>query len=95
MILKARITSIIKDDMKYCSSRCIWASLIDEHGIKYHVAWAKTPDRIDIIDTSWRSMSQRVFDKAWNQTKVGDFVWLYYIEDESNFGFFEPVINRF
>lgn len=88
--IKARIKELTKDDMKICSSKVIWANLVDEQtGDKYHVAWAESPMVIGCTGT-WRSRAKDVFDAVWQKCEVGDEVWLYHSGDE-NFTYFEPL----
>lgn len=85
---KARIIKITKDDMKVCSSRVIWATLRDEMGKEYRVAWADSPT-IAGVTGFWQSRNSFSFKRAWENCKVGDEVWLYHAED-CNFNYFEP-----
>ena len=88
--IRARILSMTKDDMKFCSARVIWACLEDvENGQKYHVAWAQSPGVIGVTGT-WRSRAQDAFSVAWEKCEVDDVVWLYHPTD-SNFNYFEPM----
>lgn len=88
--IKARILRITKDDMKTCSSRCIWAELVDEKSKEhYHVAWANSPTVIGFLGT-WRSRAQDAFESAWEKCNEGDEVWLYHPSDDS-FNYFEPL----
>lgn len=88
--IKARILKMTKDDMRICSSRCIWASLVDETTNKeYHVTWAKTPMVVG-FSGMWSSKFPNLFDRAWEKCEVGDEVWLYHPLD-SNFNYFVPL----
>lgn len=90
MKIKARILNMTKDDMITCSSKCIWAELLDEkHNVKYRVAWAQSPMVIGFTGT-WRSRAQSVFEKTWEKCNEGDVVWLYHPTD-NNFNYFEPI----
>ncbi len=93
MKIKARILTMTKDDMRICSSRCIWAELLDEKtNERYRVAWAQSPMVVGFSGT-WRSRAQSVFDSAWQRCNEGDEVWLYHPLD-SNFNYFEPIENE-
>ena len=60
---KARIEKIAKDDIKLCSSRCIWADLRDENDVLYHVKWAETPSVVGITG-NWSSREPYAFENA-------------------------------
>lgn len=87
---KARIEKIAKDDIKLCSSRCIWADLRDENDVLYHVKWAETPSVVGITG-NWSSREPYAFENAWNKCNEGDVVWLYHSDDQ-NYNYFEPII---
>lgn len=88
--IKARIKTLTKDDMKMCSSKVIWAELVDETtGEKYRVAWAECPMVIGVSGT-WRSRAKEVFEAVWKKCEIEDEVWLYHSGDE-NFTYFEPM----
>lgn len=80
----ARIQSITKSDMSFCSSRVISAKLVDEEtGEVFDVSWASSPT-IDGITGLWQSRAKDSFERAWTTCEEGDVVRLFHGKDQNS-----------
>lgn len=83
---KCTILEVKKDDMRICSARVIFATLVDDGGNEHQVAWVagwaveRTTGTVDYLETP-------EFKQAWNKAERGMQVELCYA-DESNRGYF-------
>lgn len=81
--MKARIISIAKDELDFCSSRTITAELLGEDGSRYQVKWPKVP-AIFGIENVYSSKKPWHFKEAWTSSKVGDEVVLVHGGDDEH-----------
>ncbi len=79
MIRNCKITYIVKDDMRICSARVIFATLVDEHGEEHRVEWLSGP-AVERNHGGWDYQETAEFVEAWKKAEVGMIVNLWHTE---------------
>ncbi len=79
MIRNCKITHLVKDDMRICSARVIFATLVDEHGEEHRVEWLSGP-AVERPYGDWDYQETAEFVEAWKKAEVGLVVNLHHAE---------------
>ena len=71
-----KISHIYKDDMRICSARVIFATLVDEVGNEHRIEWLSGP-AVERREGFFEYKETKEFTEAWNKAEVGMKVKLY------------------
>ena len=69
-IRNLKIIHIVKDDMRICSARVIFATLVDENGEEYRVEWLSGL-AVERPTGVWEYLETAEFVEAWRKAEVG------------------------